>query len=89
MKDPQEVPQSKIPALLQHQEEEQWNVKPQNLDTQAESQHNDQLSLPKLCSVSDWVYNLKKGSLFLDRQFDQGLHCLPFCLHLYNTLLYG
>ena len=35
------------------------------------------------------VYNLKKGCKFLDRQFDQGLHCLHFCLHLYNILLYG
>ena len=23
------------------------------------------------------------------RQSDQGLHCLPFCLHLLNALLYG
>ena len=24
-----------------------------------------------------------------DEQSDQGLHCLPFCLHLFDALLYG
>ena len=27
--------------------------------------------------------------LLLEEQFDQGLHCLPFCLHRLDTLLYG
>ena len=28
-------------------------------------------------------------SLLLEEQSDQGLHCLPFCLHRLNSLLYG
>ena len=27
--------------------------------------------------------------LLLEEQSDQGLHCLPFCLHLLDSLLYG
>ena len=27
--------------------------------------------------------------LLLEEQSDQGLHCLPFCLHLLDTFLYG
>ena len=27
--------------------------------------------------------------LLLEEQSDQGLHCLPFCLHRLNSLLYG
>ena len=27
--------------------------------------------------------------LLLEEQFDQGLHCLPFCLHRLDSLLYG
>ena len=27
--------------------------------------------------------------LLLEEQSDQGLHCLPFCLHLLDALLYG
>ena len=27
--------------------------------------------------------------LLLEEQSDQGLHCLQFCLHLLNALLYG
>ena len=27
--------------------------------------------------------------IFLEEQSDQGLHCLPFCLHLLDSLLYG
>ena len=27
--------------------------------------------------------------LLLEEQSDQGLHCLPFCLHCLDSLLYG
>ena len=27
--------------------------------------------------------------LLLEEQSDQGLHCLPFCLHLLDSLVYG
>ena len=27
--------------------------------------------------------------LLLEKQSDQGLHCLPFCLHRLDSLLYG
>ena len=27
--------------------------------------------------------------LLLEEQSDQGLHCLPFCLHRLDSLLYG
>ena len=42
----QGVPQSKITALLQHQEVEHENKKPQNVETQEGGHHSDLLPLP-------------------------------------------
>ena len=46
--------------------------------------HND----PKFSDLSNGV-DLDQTGLLLMEQFDQGLHCLPFRLHLLNALICG
>ena len=37
---------------------------------------------PKFSDGQVWTNNVDQMRLLLEEQFDQGLHCLPFCLHL-------
>ena len=43
--------------------------------------HND----PKFLDRQVWANSVDSDQ----EQSDQGLHCLPFCLHLLDALLYG
>ena len=47
--------------------------------------HND----PKYWTDTSGQTMQTQIRLVLKEQSDQGLHCLPFCLHLLDALLYG
>ena len=47
--------------------------------------HND----PKFLDRQVWANSADPDQTAPEEQSDQGLHCLQFCLHLFDALLYG
>ena len=52
---------------------------------------NTLLTVMFLSFRTDWSGQIVQTQirLLLEEQSDQGLHCLQYCLHLFDALLYG